>query len=466
MSGADDNLRPADLRADGFVQRAFRGPDDPTYVRVMWTFVLASVTHLWLADAAHPDWHVANAIYAIGLIVLVTTRGAAGWLLCAMGLLGPLLFARDQLTQSMLLLMVCGAASVATLTRPFATGAFVQAVRGLLVATYAFAAFHKLNADFFDPHLGCATYGMRELAVYFQLPQSTFDGWAVWHAPLAVGTELAIAALYAFRFCRAGRAVSALFHIPLTLTMAPAFVFVMAVGHVAYLDEDDIVRYRTLIRTHGLTVAAGAVALTALSLWAHGALPELTMIPREAALYFVTIVVIVDLFSPGVVRPRRKPRERLATVTVGLFTLNCLTPYTGIQYQHTAAMLSNLRIDEGCWNHYVMPEVLRVTDDYLRIDHVAFGTDGAIPDLQDSVKKQLWSPPQLRQMRRNWCRPEVRPFSLGGTYRDRSWSIHDLCDVEEPWPFNDDGILGLTIFPDYLRYQKNLQRACPQACIH
>jgi hypothetical protein len=128
-------------------------------------------------------------------------------------------------------------------------------------------------------------------------------------------------------------------------------------------------------------------------------------------------------------------------------------------------MVSNLRIDKGCWNHVVVPEQVRLTDDYIRVDEVYFGAPGRNDEYEDIVVRQLWSPPQIRQMRRNWCHPDARPFYLRGEFRGRDFLIEDLCDGK-PLPFEDAGMFGVEVFGDYLRFQKNLERECPQACIH
>ena len=116
---------------------------------------------------------------------------------------------------------------------------------------------------------------------------------------------------------------------------------------------------------------------------------------------------------------------------VALYVLHGLTPYLGVQYQHAGAMLSNLRIDEGCWNSAVVPESVRITDDYVRIDDVYFRKPGLNAEYEEIVRTQLWSPPQILQMRRNWCRDESRPLFLSGTFRGETWTIYDLCAEEQ-----------------------------------
>lgn len=481
MTGSNDNRETHDFAPDGVVQRLFRGPADAQYRLIVWMFVLASATHLWLADAAHPDWLPANLVYIAGLAILAVGRGALGWWLCTVGLLIPLLFLRDQLTQSLFLSVVSATGGLfvfidasrrAEGAEGYGIAAFVRLLQGLTIATYAFAAFHKLNRDFFDADLGCATYGMRELAVYYGFEPSTFDvlGWS--HAPLAVGLELAIPAAYLLGRRHIARVLAVVFHLPLTLTMAPAFAFVMATGHAAFVSDAEREALFSWIERHAWWVIPAGAAITGISLVVHGALPEWTMIPREfvlwcCLLWFVGFMPVAARRSFDVSSPRLPGRYRAFVAAVLIaFGVNAVTPYLGVQYQHAAAMLSNLRIDEGCWNHFVVPESVRVTDDYVRVDAVWFVEPGALPEYESIVLEQLWSPPQIRQMRRNWCREELRPFHMSGTFRGRRWEISDLCDEQESWPFDDAGVFGVEVFGDFLRFQKNLERECPQSCIH
>jgi hypothetical protein len=274
--------------------------------------------------------------------------------------------------------------------------------------------------------------------------------------------------------------LAAAFHIPITLTMAPAFAMVMLPGHLAFVRPEDDLQWakRTLphLKVFGLTT----VVATGASLAAHGGLPELSMIAKEALLWFF-LITLVWAFPPwtrhawvGGAETLNTDRDSGARAALlraapwlfcGLFLLNALTPYLGVQFQHTAAMLSNLRIDDGCWNHYVMPESGRLREDYVRIDTVWFGEPGRVEEYEGIVLEQLWSPPQMLQMRRNWCRDEIRPLHIEGTFRGRRFTVEDLC-TDEPLPFPDDGIFDVALFPDFLRYQKNLMRECPQRCIH
>jgi hypothetical protein len=482
----------AGLEADPPVVFAGFGHLHPVYRVVVWCFVVASVSHLLLADAWQWEWLFADIVYLAGIGLLAWRGAFAGWVLSALGLLLPLLFHRDQLTQSVFLLFVAtgGALSTGRAAWRIVVGdetssggegepnpdvwAFLRAVQWLTILAYALAFFHKLNADFLNPQTSCAVYGLREVTDYWHLPAVEMPASAALIFPIGILlAEAGIAALHLLRYRRVAWLVAISFHIFLTFTMAPAFVFVMAVGHAAFVTREDLERLNEALDAHGVVLALIGAGMTAGSIAAHGEWPDLTMIPREFLLWG-TLGLLVAAFPPwrGEVWCRtdvRRPRTMFAAVLPGvfacLFFANGLTPYLGVQFQHTAAMVSNLRIDRGCWNHLVVPESVRVRDEYIRIDEVYFGEPGAIPDYEKLVREQLWSPPRIRQIRRNWCRPEVRPLYLEGRHIGERFVIEDLC-AGEPLPFNEWRMFGVAVFGDYLRFQKSLERDCPQQCIH
>ena len=446
------------------------GLEGPVYRLVVWCFVVGSVCHLWLADAWQWEWLPANLLYVVGIAILAWRGALAGWLLSGLGLALPLLFHRDVLTQSMFLLFV-------SLAGVWATGrgerdAFLKTVRWLTILVYGLAVFHKLNADFLNPQYSCALYGLDEVAGYWHLPTISASSPLAEGVPwLILGSEAAIAVLHVAGYRRICWSFAVGFHIFLTFTMAPAFVFVMLVGHAAFARPADLRQLGDLLARRWPALSTIALLATTASIAAHRELPDWSMIPREFALWGL-LAALIWAFPPwraaGWVRDGGPPADGgrwLPRIAAALFLLNGLTPYLGLQYQHTAAMVSNLRIDRGCWNHLLVPESTRLQDPYIRIEEAYFGEPGAIPDYEEVVERQLWSPPQIRQMRRNWCRPEVRPFHLTGTYRGESFAIEDLC-ADEPLPFGEWRVFGEAVFGDFLRFQKNLRRRCPQTCIH
>lgn len=510
MSKPDQTFGAEELKALTEPGWLLYSPINPAFRPIVALFLVASLSHLWLADAAQADWYLANALYLLGLITLCWPRrlgNPAGWLLCAAGLAIPLFFHRDQLTQSMILLFMALSAA-ATLgyqgwrrgqrlaaswearapaaradapdDSPRLTGEWIclRVCQGVTVSTYLLAVLHKLNHTFFEPAYSCATYGVQGLFDYWRLDLSLLPaGWESWAPWWVLTAEACIALLYLFNRRWLAWPLALAFHIPLTLVMAPAFAFVMLVGHAAFIRPDDLRRLRQASARWRLPIILSASAATGVSRTLHRAESDWTMLPREWLLWALLLLVFAALFSTQSstrryeaapdhqsTRPALLARFIPAAV-VGLFVLNGLTPYLGLQYQHAGAMVSGLRIDRGCWNSLVFPESLRLREDYIRVDEAYLREPGHVESYERLLREQLWSPPQLRQMRRNWCREDLRPIYLTGTYRAREFEIADLCD-DSPLPFQDDGVFGRELFPNYLRFQKNLSRRCPQTCIH
>jgi len=473
---------------DAILRLLNSGLDDRRYQFVVWAFVVGSICHLLLPRVWQWEWLAADLVYLAGLGVLVWRGAFVGWVLAAVGLAIPLLFHRDPLTQSVILLVVSGAGVCATgwaavrCTRTkaesgggrAAADAFLRSVRGLTIVVYALAAFHKLNADFLDPTYSCAVYGLRAVAEHWNLAPLEPPGcYAVAVPILVLGAEAVVALLHAAGVRRIAWTVALAFHIVLTFTLAPAFVFVMLVGHAAFATGEDLELLGAVLRRRWPALTGVVAAATSASLWMHGGWPPVTLLLREVAVWGL-IALVVGAFPPWTAEAwSRRDGSRsgngvarwLPAAVVVSFAVNGVTPYLGLQYQHTAAMVSNLRIDRGCWNSIVVPEAVRIRDPYIRVEEVYFGEPGRDPEYERVVREHLWSPPQIRQMRRNWCGPGERPLYLRGSHRGESFEIEDLC-AGRPLPFGEWRVFGVALFGDLLRFQKNLKRDCPQQCIH
>lgn len=456
-----------DFLPNTWVNRLFEPPTEYSYQLMIYVFVFGSLCHLWLADAWTGDWTTSNIIFVFGLTFLLLRSASIGWLLTAIASSIPLLFHRDVLTQSALLFAISGSGflfQTLSILKPTQRNAYEKKHLGTVawmgMTAYCFAFLHKLNRDFLNPDFSCAIYGFDKLESYYGF---TINGLDNYLAYLVLTVEISIPILYLLKKKYAARLVALLFHIPLTLTMAPAFVFVMAISHAAFIDKNEQQDFKLAFIKHRKTIVLLAIIVTSASLFFHGSWPEWTMVPREFLLWFSLFWVV---FSR-----RRSDRTKLAYDRPSypflfLISLNFFSPYLGVQYQHSAAMLSNLRIDKGCWNSSIFSESIRINDEYIRVEETYFVEPGRIVEYENIVLDQLWSPPQMRQMRRNWCSKSIQPFYLKGTYKEREFVIQDLCDEAERWPFEDDGILGISVFEDSLRFQKNLNKACPQACVH
>ena len=410
-------------------------------------FAVASLVHLTLPDFDQAGWALPRLLGGVGAVWLLVRPSRAGFALCLLGSLSPLLFHRDVLTQSALL-TACAALGVVG-TRGVRAG-----VVWLTAGTYLLAVFHKLNTAFFDPRYSCADHAWAQVAGRWPVPDVLpFAPWA------AVVLEVALAVAL-LRGSPWRWPLGILFHLPLTVTLAPAFGAVMLSGYVAAGSPREAVAWRRMWRSNrrGWVLVAGAV-LAVVELAVVQAPLELEDGERFLKVFFAGALLAGSLLAwtprrPTRIGAERGPTPRWVYVVVVLFFAHGLTPYVGWQYQHTAAMLSNLRIDAGCHNHLLMPASW-VSDPYIRIDEARVGGRAA---RERTVRETLWNVAALHTMRRNWCVPENRPIRFAGTWRGERFTIDDLCADE--WQADFPGLPGAQLF------QKNLRRECPTVCVH
>lgn len=404
-------------------------------------FALASLVHLTLPDFEQAGWLIPAIIEGVGALWLLIRPHRAAFAICAVGTLWPLLFGRDVLTQSALL-------TIWALVALIGRGDRLAAVRMITAATYGFAALHKINSAFFDPAYSCGHHAWAQIAERYALPDLGTMPWLPWFIVLI---EIALA-VGIWRRAPWVWPLGIAFHLPLTVTLAPAFGAVMIAGWSAALTPRQVARWR---QVRWSVPVVGAVAL---------GLGEILFGDPQPFL-LVKVMVAGALLTTSLAawqRPRGHTRAgAFAWAALAVWCLNCLTPYLGVQYQHSAAMLSNLRIDRGCHNSLVIPESLRLVEPYIRIDHARFGA-GLKPERVERVQATLWNLPALATMHRNWCIPEHRPLVLAGTWHGQPFRVPDLC--AEDWQTHLPGAEGAWL--GYQRYQKNLLRECPTACVH
>ncbi len=446
------------------------------YLLYARAFAFASAVRLTLPDALRDDWLAPTLLHWVGAFILALNGALLGWLLCALGISIPLFFLADQLTQPVFLLgcalgaIGCWVGPASGRNRRMALGLpFV--VRPLTVGTYFVAAIHKLNRDFFNPEVSCASGGVRLLGEDWGVASLTsLSSWPGWPW-LFVFAELSLVVMLILRPA-AGFLLGLFVHLPLTIVFAPAFAFTMMSGWVMLLREEDIHHLgRTFVRRYRWVVPLGSIAaVTSVSRYpAERWRTDPDWCLKEALLWIALAWVfaawierrprgVFDWFAAWSERPPKAPRW----IGVGLGTawmVNGFMPYTGLQFQHSAAMLSNLRIDSGCWNSLVFPEALRLRDAYVRIDRASIGPAPGRPELEGQVTGILWNTESLRSARERWCRSLPQPIAIAGSFEGGSFVVADFCEPEG-WRF------GQSALPRYRAFQVNLSRECPQACVH
>ncbi len=436
---------------------------EPHYRVYCRAYAAASALRLTLPDATQPDWLGPVLLHAVGAIVVAVNGSFVGWLACALGALWPIVALQDQLSQS-LYLAVVALAALASFQRRLAVE-LASAVRWLTIGVYGLAALHKVNRDYLDPSYSCANEGLRVLVERTPSLASpellrAFDhgAWPVVH----LGVEVAIVVLLLGR-PRLGVTLAALMHVPLTIIFAPGFAFTMMSGWVAFFTFDELTELVALLRRRWpVVVALGGVpaALSRAFLFPGRWSTDPDWCVKEVLVWLVAAWLLVAAISAR--RASRPRRQRFpgpaAGLLVGGYLANGLTPYFGLQLHHTAAMLSNLRIDEGCHNSLVFPAAL-ATDPYVRLDAIHFAPHRAEPETRAAFEARLWELGALFEARARWCEIHDEPLPAQGRYRGRSFATDDLC-ASDGWPLPEPVLLGLR------RFQVNLRRECPQRCLH
>lgn len=254
-------------------------------------------------------------------------------------------------------------------------GAVVGAAQAVVLVFYGFAAFAKLNADFFDPVTSCATYYAAEGAASL--------GWDLTRPTGAVGagvlvavalTELAIPALLLVARTRtAGVALAVTFHAILALDHRHQFYDFTSVLVVVFLTflpaasaTSAVAAVRARVRPQLLQGGAAALAVLAGWLGAADVEPD---VPFELgyASWQLSALVVVPLAVRAAWRHRATPAERqrvpaLAVPVVLLAVLNGLSPYLELKTATAWNMYANLRTVDGDSNHLLVRATLPLRD--------------------------------------------------------------------------------------------------------
>ena len=409
---------------------------------------LATIAHLILPDYDQSGWATPRALGWISALILLVTPARAvrslyrmpralwitACLTLAMTKLYTLLALRDVLTQSVLLMFfyILGALGLAY---PHLAGRCARAAVWCTSLTYLLAILHKLNYDFLETPQSCAIHGVEiSLSLIGDVSALTplthaLASLAAAHPTLTALTVISLEATIAALCLAHSRWVWPLgvaFHLPLTLTIAPAFGSVCAVGWGAGRLLNDSRPRRLWTRTY---------------------------IPYA-------------LYTSGV---KRRTQPTLASSWVVWIPLlygahGALSPYVGVEVQHSAAMLSNLRVDAACANSVVMPRLGAAP--YIEITEIHWG-ERELKERARRTRATLWNLAALHTMQRNWCIPENRPLLIKGRRHSDTpdmyeFIIPDLCSVGALNTLDID-----TWFPaGWQRFQKNLSRDCHAPCVH
>lgn len=281
---------------------------------------------------------------------------------------------------------------------------FAPVARVELVILYAFAVLHKLNADFLNPALSCATTHYSETAarLTFLPPAPDVVAYGLIGGTLAV--EIAIPVLVCVRRTRiVGLALGGAFHLLLALNPRYVFfdfssmIFAMLFLFVPYDFAGALRELRwspaarrawarwgpALRRATSRAALAAGLGLAVWALLAHLAPrqtiwrvhlldPRLMLGVTEGAravflLYggaLLAAFLLVVRSRPILPAVRGLDRiglpHPLYALLLALLVLNGLSPYLGLKTQSSFSMFSNLRTEDGRSNHLFLPATLQI----------------------------------------------------------------------------------------------------------
>ncbi len=268
---------------------------------------------------------------------------------------------------------------------------FRRGARWVLLVFYGFAAFAKLNGDFFDPAVSCARFYANQGLEAIGLPGIGPDAPGGGLLPVAAaGIELAVVPLLLFRRTRAaGVALGMCFHLLISFDLDQHFydfTAVLLALFTLFLDDatiDRLAAWQPSERLKGLLPGV-LVAFVYLSVSDPGS--GTAGLVRYGA--FVLWIPAGSLIVWHSLRPRigaarhlgAPPATGVAVAAVAL--LIGMLPYLGVRTATAWNMYANLSTHDGDSNHLVVPSTAT-----FRLDGHEFvavvATDD--PDLEDYV---------------------------------------------------------------------------------
>ncbi|GGF16648.1 hypothetical protein GCM10007298_10840 [Williamsia phyllosphaerae] len=276
-------------------------------------------------------------------------------------------------------------------------------LRVALIIVYAAAALSKLNTDFLDPQTSCA--GPMSQKIAFFDPSLLEGTWritpSIW---TTVAIEIALPILLAIPRTRVvGLLLGCAFHVVLALAGNVPFSALALALYVAFVPTRTVPalhalllrhrRLRSVTRFVATPPASVVLFVVGVGLW-FAAAQVLGRDPWSwsdglGGLARLAIVVLVVLAGVAFVLGRRRrdgvaeyahPRSGrrlghpILVVAVALLIVNAVCPYLGLRSESTFTMFSNLRTEQGAWNHLFIPESVRVFGFQDRLVSV-IGTD-------------------------------------------------------------------------------------------
>jgi hypothetical protein len=430
---------------------------------VMWA--LAAVWHLLGNPVNAPAWAQALLAAAVGLVLLRPGAPVALGLLALAGIVstweeapfvGNHWVLAGFVNLAILLAVVTGAIRRRLHDRLDLADRLFPVARLCLLGFYSFAAFAKLNTDFFDRSVSCATFYFAESTDSLGLSRLRLGGAAWLEYAVIVGTvviELSVPILLVRqRTRRVGVVVALVFHAVLALDRSHQFfdfssllaaLFVLFLPPMAgtwVAERVGSIRARLALRGERLparvhlvlvgvpTATAFLVAVDALTIdlaWDVGWWPW----QAYALLVIVTTVRFLrqERRSATV---RLTPHHALFALVPLLVVANGLTPYLEVKTGYGWNMYANLRTVDGESNHLLVRRTFPLTDEHEDLVEILDTNSAALAAYAANDYALTW-----RQLRTYLSEhPSVRITYQRGTAIVALQRADDRPELVEPVP--------------------------------
>lgn len=288
---------------------------------------------------------------------------------------------------------------------------FAPVVRVEVIVLYFFAVLHKLNWDFLNPEVSCATALYSDLAGGF--PFLPMADWTLATLPyVTLIVEAAIPLLLCFRRTRvAGVLLGLLFHAMLALNPAHTyydFSSMVYAGYFLFIPYDYVAKLRThwagmaigrwvegltdsgLLR-RGFRFLLAVLAVVLAVNWMHMIVtdePVFTAVSGLVGALKIANIVVWALYAAAVIAifTRAALADRIVRAVRGIDRISLrspalalmpllllfigFNPYFGLKTETSFSMFSNLQTEGGRNNHLFLPteyQVTRYQDDLVRV---------------------------------------------------------------------------------------------------
>lgn len=335
------------------------------------------------------------------------------------------------------------------------------------LSTLVFSTLHKLNADYFHPKLSCATYVERELVSLWRVPPAWLPSPGLFVLLEGLGPVLLV--LYP----RVGVALVLLLSVGLGHTGPFAFTTLLLGLSLACLPREVESSWSARWRLAALLFIPAATAAGSASAalyradrgWAPYLAFDLVLV-LVAVLLCVTWGRMPARWTPRLPRrpwfPERHGQRTLCMYALVLLVLNGMSPYLGLKYRYSFAMVSNLRVDDSRWNSYLFPAWMRLARDPLvHVDGV-YDLDGAPMEMPATrarlIRVGVYSPQDFALRHVDAQRRKIRA-TLRLRHGGREYTFTDYAYSSSMRHF-------VAALPERPLFQSDLSLDTPQRCVH